>query len=114
MAGAGQYRHRIEIQKNFPTLDSSRRKVDDWRLHCIRKARRPRTPRAGQVIIADANRSSITDITLIVRSDSLTSQIDSNFQLLYLGKAWKIEFATDLDGLGHEIELVCKAREFEK
>jgi SPP1 family predicted phage head-tail adaptor len=114
MPGAGQYRHRIEIQRNHPTLDSSRRKVDDWRLHCVRKARRPRPPRNAQIVVSDANRSEITDLTLIVRSDSLTSQIDSNYQLLYQGKTYKIQSAIDPDGLGNEIELTCKSREFEK
>ena len=114
MAAAGQYIHRVEIQKNVPTLDSSRRKVDDWRLFCIRKARRPAPARVALIQLADTNRSEITTVTLIVRSDSLTQQIDSNCQLIYRGVTYKIESANDLDGLGSEIELTCKAREFEK
>lgn len=114
MSAAGEYFHRVQVQKNFPTIDSSRRKIDNWQLFCFRKARRPRPPRNAPVMIADANRSEITALTLCVRSDSLTQQIDSNFQLIYLGKEYKIESATDPDGRGNEIELTCKAREFAK
>jgi len=113
MSQAGTYRHRVEIQQNFPTLDASRRKVDAWQLFCIRKARMPGPARPALQVI-DSNRSEITTLTLIVRSDSLTQQINSNFQLIYGGSTYKIEAANDLDGEGSEIELTCKAREFEK
>lgn len=112
MPAAGEYKHRVEIQQNFPTLDASRRKVDDWRLFCVRKARRPRPPRVAPVVISDANRQNIETLTLFVRSDSMTRQITSNFRLFYLGTAYAIETAADADGLGDEIELTCKAREF--
>lgn len=111
MARAGEYTERVEIQKNVPALNSSRQKVDDWRLHCIRKARKPRPPRNAPVIITDANRSQIATETLYVRCDSLTSEIDSNFQLIKDGKVCKIESTTKIDD---EIEIVCKAREFAK
>jgi head-tail adaptor len=111
---AGQYRHRLEIFRNVPTLDASRRKVDNWQLHCIRKARRPLPSRTAPVIIADANRSEITALIFRVRVDSLTEQIDSNYQLTYLGHVFKIESAIDPDGDGDEIELTCKMREFAK
>lgn len=111
---AGEYSHRVVIQKNQPSIDASRQKVDNWILFAPRKARRPAPSRTAPVLITDANRSEITTITFRVRFDSLTSQIDSNFQLLYLGKPYKIESATDPDGEQNEIELICKAREFEK
>ncbi len=111
---AGEYSHRVIIQKNQPTIDASRRKVDNWILFAPRKARRPAPSRTAPVIITDANRSEITTVTFRVRLDSLTSQIDSNFQLLYLNKPYKIESAVDPDGDGDEIELICKAREFDK
>jgi head-tail adaptor len=111
---AGEYRHRLEIQKNVPTLDSSRRKVDNWQLLCVRKARRPLPPRSATVVIADANRSEISTVTFRVRSDSVTQQIDSNCQHIHLGKVYKIESASDPDGEGDEIELICRAREFDK
>jgi head-tail adaptor len=111
---AGEYKHRVIIQKNHPTIDSSRRKVDNWILFAPRKARRPAPSRTAPVVITDANRSEMTSLILRVRVDSLTLQIDSNFQLIHLGKTYKIESATDPDGDGDEIELVCKAREFEK
>lgn len=114
MSRAGEYRHRVEVQKNSPTLDSSRRKVDNWETYCIRKARRPRPPRSAPVVIADVNRSEITNLTLFVRSDSRTQQIDSNYQLIYQGREYKIEAAEDPDGLNVEIELTCKVREFAK
>lgn len=111
---AGEYKHRVIIQKNHPTIDSSRRKVDNWILFAPRKARRPALSRTAPIVITDANRAEITTITFRVRQDSLTLQIDSNFQLLYQGKPYKIESAIDPDGDGDEIELVCKAREFDK
>lgn len=114
MPRAGQYRHRIEIQKNNPTVNSHRQKVDNWETFCIRKARRPRPPRTAPVVVAGVDQSEISTLTLFVRSDSRTQQIDSNFQLLYEGREYKIESAEDLDGLNTEIELTCKVREFRK
>jgi head-tail adaptor len=111
---AGDYKHHVTIQKNQPTIDASRRKVDNWILFAPRKARRPAPSRTTPIVITDANRSEITSVIFRVRLDSMTSQIDSNFQLLYQGKPYKIESAVDPEGDGDEIELTCKAREFDK
>ena len=114
MPAAGDYFHRLEIQRNFPSLDASRRKVDNWQLFAFRKARRPRPSASATVAIADANRSEITALVFFVRQDSVTLQIDSNYQLLYMRKTYKIESATDPDGRREEVEIACKAREFAK
>jgi head-tail adaptor len=111
---AGEYKHRITIQKNQPTIDASRRKVDNWILFAPRKARRPAPSRTAPIVITDANRAEITSVIFRVRLDSLTVQIDSNFQLVHEGRIYKIESASDPDGDGDEIELTCKAREFDK
>lgn len=111
MPTAGSYSERVEIQRNQPTLDSSRRKVDDWRAHCIRRARRKST-RPAMVLLPDAHRSEITSVTFCVRTDSRTSEIDSNFRLLVGGRIYNIEAAEPND-VG-EIELTCRAREFQK
>lgn len=112
MPRAGEYTDWIEIQQNSPTLDTSRRKVDNWKLFARRKARRPRPFRNAQVVTNDANRANIGSLTLFVRCDSLTWQIDSNFQLIHCKKVYKIEAALE-NGDG-EIELTCKVREFAK
>jgi head-tail adaptor len=111
---AGEYKHRVIIQKNQPTIDSSRRKVDNWILFAPRKARRPAPSRTAPIVITDANRAEMTSVIFRVRYDSLTAQINSNFQLTHNGRTYKIESAVDPDGDGDEIELTCKAREFEK
>jgi head-tail adaptor len=111
---AGDYKHRVIIQKNQPTIDASRRKVDNWILFAPRKARRPAPSRTAPILITDANRAEITSVIFRVRLDSLTAQIDSNFQLVHNGQVYKIESAVDPDGDGDEIELTCKAREFDK
>jgi hypothetical protein len=109
MNRSGEFKHRLEIQKNFPTVNSVRQKVDDWRAFCVRKARRPRAPRNAPVLVGDANRSEINTVTFFVRADSLTQQIDSNMQMISLGKTYKIE-AAEFDQESNEVELTCRAR----